>query len=303
MARQKNLTLGALAVAAATLGGSPPVSAAQFGTLSINISSPARVEVGDTFSVDVNTQQLGEDAYQLDVDLVDDTTCPTEAGNGVHTIVSRQTIVSGTRQFSSDIPDTIEIGEYTICAYLESYDSQPRRFTDQAPVEIYAVAPSKSRPWTLTTNRYFSQRLGPLNLQKLSLPDARFFYGPETRLRRPSGSCEARWSDIGMTAAFWNLGAGSTACGVDGRIDHLVIGGERMYGLVRTSSGLKLGARAGSIRRIYRKAKRVKGSRSRWLLKPYFSPIADGFPTSPIIAVVRGGRVDEFIAVVGGAGE
>ena len=277
--------------------------AAEFGTLTSTIVAPADVEVGDAFRVTTTVQQTGDAAFALDVDLVEGTTCPPEGGGGEQRLVIGQTVDNGTRSFTARLPDTLQIGAYTVCAYLASLDLPTRRFTDQAAVEIRPVEPTEDRPWLLASSRYFSTYLGPLNLQKLSLPDARFYYGRESTLRRVYGACRVRWSDLGMTTSFWNLGGGSTSCGADGRINDVVIGGERMYGLVYTASRLWLGDPASKIRRVYRRAKRVRGSKRRWLLKPYSSPIADGFPTSPIIAVVRNGTVHEFIAVVGAAGE
>lgn len=277
--------------------------AAQFGTLTSTIAAPAEVEVGDAFKVTTTVQQTGDAAFALDVDLVEGTICPPEAGGGEQRLVIDQTVDNGTRSFDARLPDTLQVGAYMVCAYLVSLDLPTRRFTDQATVEIRPVEPTEDRPWVLASSRYFSTYLGPLNLQKLNLPDARFYYGRESSLRRVHGACRVRWSNFGMTTSFWNLGGGSTSCGADGRINDVVIGGERMYGLVRTASRLWLGDPASKIRRIYKRAKRVRGSKRRWLLKPYFSPIADGFPTSPIIALVRNDTVHEFIAVVGAAGE
>lgn len=303
MPRQLPLIALLLPLAAWLPVAPPAADAAQFGTLTSTIAAPADVEVGDAFKVTTTVQQTGDAAFALDVDLVEGATCPPEAGGGDQRLVIGQTVDNGTRSFDARLPDTLQIGAYMVCAYLVSLDLPTRRFTDQAAVEIRPVEPTKDRPWLLASGRYFSTYLGPLNLQELNLPEARFYYGRESALRRVYGACRVRWSDLGMTTSFWNLGGGSTSCGVDGRINDVVIGGEQMYGLVYTASRLWLGDPASKIRRVYRRAKRARGSKSRWLLKPYFSPIADGFPTSPIIAVVRKGTVHEFIAVVGAAGE
>lgn len=303
MPRRLPLMLLLLPLVAGISSAPSAAVAAQFGTLTSTIVAPADVEVGDAFKVTTTVQQTGDTAFALDVDLAEGTTCPPEAGGGEQRLVIGQTVDNGTRSFDARLPDTLEIGEYVVCAYLVSLDLPTRRFTDQAAVEIRPVEPTEDRPWLLASSRYFSTYLGPLDLQKLSLPDARFYYGRESTLRRVYGACRVHWSDLGMTTSFWNLGGGSTSCGVDGRINDVVIGGERMYGLVHTASRLWLGDPASKIRRVYRRAKRVGGSKRRWLLKPYFSPIADGFPTSPIIAVVRNGTVHQFIAAVGAAGE
>lgn len=299
--------VGAIAAFWAASAASCDSASAQVTGLSAVIEAPARVEVGDRFTLavryaaDPNTP-AGQHGSSLLAGLYVGAVCPQPSEPALLEVTSSYGVPFGAQEqrVKATAAEDLEVGEYSVCAYVIS-DSEPPALVSRAALLVQPVRPTAERPWTITTSRYSVQLVGPLFFGRVSMPRLDFYYGQPSRHRSRQGGCRATWSDVGVTATFYNLGVGSGPCGEDGRIDTFSIGGAQQYGLVRTSAGLKLGDPVAQVRQHYKHA-HGHGAHT-WWLRSAHSNVAGGFRYPVLSAQERRGRITHFLGFIGGAGE
>jgi hypothetical protein len=310
--RRNPATWTALCIAASpilALGGDAAVgeAAAQVTGARADIEAPAHVEVGDAFTAAVRyaidpAQAANLDGASLVAGLYGGAACPQASVMPVValTAFAGMPFAAQEQRVEATVDGDIAVGEYSVCTYLVT-DAQPTSLLTRSSVTVDPVRPTAQRPWTITMSRFAVRRVGPLSFDRVSAPVLDFYYGERSRKSSGRGGCRAAWPSVGVTATFYNLGAGSGPCGEDGRIDSFSIGGTQRDGLVRTSAGLKLGDSVAQIRRRYRHARR-HGANT-WWLRTAHSPFAGGFRYAVLAAKTRGRRISGFVGFVGGAGE
>lgn len=167
----------------------------------------------------------------------------------------------------------------------------------------FDVAPSRvpvpQRTIVLADGRV--TQLGPLDPLRDSALQALAEFGSPTSVGSSyESSCPYEWSDLGLSIAFANFGAGD-ACGQDGRIASFVLSGTvAAQAGWRISGGAEVGMSVNALRGIYPGARRSGGE---LVLVETPSPIGADGTVSVMTAYVAGGRAWAFRFYVGAAGE
>jgi hypothetical protein len=119
-------------------------------------------------------------------------------------------------------------------------------------------------------------------------------FGAPSSTKRGDGTCLVRWSSLGVTITFYNLG-GQDACGRStGFFRSATISGRGW----RTSQGLAIGNSLARVRALFPKAERHG---TRWWLVSRFTQATGRYPG--LSASVHGGKVADFQVIFGAGGE
>jgi len=120
------------------------------------------------------------------------------------------------------------------------------------------------------------------------------FGTPSATVRIGDSGCRLRWSRLGLTISFYNLG-GQDACGrATGFFQTATISGSGW----RTAQGLRIGDGLARVRQLFPKAERHG---NRWWLVPRFTQATGRYPG--LSAGIRGGKVADFQVIYGAGGD
>jgi hypothetical protein len=161
-------------------------------------------------------------------------------------------------------------------------------------VVVALPAAAGARTYTITTERGFVVRMGPLRVKSHPyLRDAAAAFGRPGSVRPGRGACTARWPALKLKALFTSFGAVDDFC-AQGLLQTAVVR-SRVW---RTWAGLRVGMPSARVRELHHNARFADG---KWVLAT--QTVYGPEPAPTVSALVGGGRVRALSLWVGGAGD